>query len=42
MKRNYINPAADADYRKLAENLSDFPFSFVYAGGIYKGFGILH
>lgn len=39
MKRSYINPAADANYRKLVENLADFPFSFVYAGETYKGFG---
>lgn len=39
MKRNYTNPAADLQYRSLMENISDFPFSFVYNGETYRGFG---
>ena len=38
MKRDYTNPQADARYRALSENLSAFPFSFVYDGKEYKGF----
>ena len=39
MKRDYRNPKATANYRLLTENLGRFPFSFVYDGKEYKGFG---
>ncbi len=42
MKRNYKNFQATEQYRALASNLSDMPFSFVYDGTEYKGFSPAH
>ncbi len=38
MKRRYENSKAYAWYRSLYENLSNLPFSFIYAEKEYKGF----
>jgi alpha-galactosidase len=38
MKRNYINHKATEWYHDMLEDLSTFPFSFVYQGEQYKGF----
>lgn len=38
MIRNYNNPSADARYRNLLDNLSNFPFLFTYNGKEYQGF----
>lgn len=38
MIRNYSNPSADARYRDLLENLSNFPFLFTYDSKTYHGF----
>ena len=39
MKRDYRNPQATANYRLLTEDPGRLPFSFVYNGKEYKGFG---
>ena len=39
MARNYFNKAADEWYENIKEELCVFPFSFVYDGIKYKGFG---
>lgn len=39
MKRNYQNPTAERWFREMTEDLSKFPFSFVYDGIHYDGFG---
>ena len=41
MKRNYINPNAERQYRQHLNTLDTFPFYFTYAGKEYAGFGEL-
>ncbi len=38
MKRDYSNAKATEQYKKLLNDLSKMPFSFVYDGKTYKGF----
>ena len=38
MKRNYRNPIATANYRRLTERPGGLPFSFVYGGKKHLGF----
>lgn len=39
MSRNYTNKSADLWYDCVKENIESFPFSFVYGGIKYEGFG---
>jgi len=41
MKKNYSNPAAEAQYRALLSDFSKFPFHFTYDGVKHSGFGDL-
>lgn len=38
MKRNYRSSRSDDFYKKLSNDLSSFPFSFIYNGNTYSGF----
>jgi len=38
MRRNYTNENADRAYARMCEDLSLFPFSFIYGGHKYRGF----